>query len=340
MAWQRDDERRMTPYLSISIRGTGRAVPDQVLTNADLEKRLDTTDEWIRTRTGVRERRIASPEQSTLTLAVEASQKAIHDAGMIATDIDLILLATISPECPFPATACFLQEKLGIPNIPAFDISAACSGFVYAMINAAHFIHHGTYKNVLVVGAECMSRFTDYEDRGTCILFGDGAGAAVIGPGQKDGQGIYHCHMGADGTGAETICCPAGGARTPTSQQTLNDRGHFLKMRGREVYKFAVTKMQDVIGQAMASQGLRPEDIAMVIPHQSNLRIIESATQKLHFPAEKVYINIDRYGNTSGASVPVAMDEVLKDGKVKPGQWLLLVAFGAGLTWASALIKV
>jgi 3-oxoacyl-[acyl-carrier-protein] synthase-3 len=330
----------MTAYLSISIRGTGRAVPEQVLSNADLEKRLDTTDEWIVTRTGIRERRIATNGQSTLSLAVEASQEALEDAGLTAADLDLILCATISPEYPFPATACFLQERLGAKNVPAFDISAACSGFVYGVITAAHFIHQGTYRNVLVVGAECMSRFTDYEDRGTCILFGDGAGAAIIGPAARDGQGIYHCHMGADGGGAETICCPGGGAKEPASRRTVDERMHYLKMRGREVYKFAVTKMQEVIERAMASQNLTPDDVAMVVPHQSNLRIIESATQRLHFPPEKVYVNIDRYGNTSGASVPVAMDEVLKDGKVKPGQWLLLVAFGAGLTWASALIKL
>jgi len=330
----------MTTYLAISIRGTGRAVPDRVLSNADLERTLDTTDEWIVTRTGIRERRIVADGQSTLTLALEASEKALQDAGMRASDLDLILLATISPEYPFPATACFLQDKLGASNVPAYDISAACSGFVYGLINAAHFVHQGTYRNVLVVGAECMSRFTDYQDRGTCILFGDGAGAAIIGPAEQNGQGIYHCQLGADGSGAEMICCPGGGAREPASQRTVDQRMHFLKMRGREVYKFAVTKMQEVIEQAMASQNLGPDDIAMVIPHQSNLRIIESATQKLRFPPEKVYINIDRYGNTSGASVPVALDEVLRDGKVKRGQWLLLVAFGAGLTWASALIKV
>ncbi len=330
----------MKPYLSMSIRGTGRAIPDGVLTNADFAGRLDTSDEWIVTRTGIRERRVVNNGESTLTLAEQAARAALDDARLTPADLDLILCATISPEYPFPATACFLQHNLGITNIPAFDISAACSGFVYGTILAAHFVHRGTYRNVLVIGAECMSRFTDYEDRSTCILFGDGAGAAVIGPAQAGDQGIYHCQMGADGGGAATICCPAGGARQPASIQTVNDRLHYLKMKGREVYKFAVTKMQEVIEQAMASQGLGPDDIAMIIPHQSNLRIIESATQRLGMPPEKVYINIDRYGNTSAASVPVAMDEVLRAGSVKRGQWLLLVAFGAGLTWASALIKL
>ncbi len=324
----------------MSILGTGRAIPDVVLTNADFEKRVDTSDEWIVTRTGIRERRIVTDGQSTLTLAVEASQDALRNAGLTAQDIDLIVCATITPECPFPATACFLQESLGARKVPAFDLSAACSGFLYALDTAAHMVHQGTYRHALVVGVECMSRFTDYEDRATSILFGDGAGAVVIGRGRNGSQGIYHCLLGADGSGAATICCPAGGARLPASEQTVKERQHFLKMRGREVYKFAVSKMQEVIEGAMRSQNLGPGDLAIIIPHQSNLRIIESATERLGLPPEKVYINIDRYGNTSAASVPVALDEVMKDGKIKPGDWLLLVAFGAGLTWASILIKV
>jgi len=329
----------MSDHLAISIRGTGRALPGRVLTNADFEKMVDTSDEWIRTRTGILERRIVSDGQSTLTLAVDAAREALADARMAATDLDLIICATITPEYPFPATACFMQEQLGVPDIPAYDLSAACSGFVYALISAAHFVHQGTYQNVLVVGAECMSRFTDYTDRGTCILFGDGAGAAVIGPAQREGQGIYHNHMGADGKGAATILCPGGGARSPASRETVDQRLHSLRMNGREVYKFAVTKMQQVIHEAMTAQGLGPNDVAMIIPHQSNLRIIESAREKLRLPPEKVFVNIDRYGNMSGASVPVALDEVRKSGAVNPGQWLLLVAFGAGLTWASALIR-
>lgn len=330
----------MNQRLSIAVLGTGVGIPAGVLTNADLERRLDTSDEWIRTRTGIRERRIAAPEQSTLSLAEDASRAAIADAGLTPADIDLIVVATISPEYPCPATACFLQHRLGIEDVPAFDLSAACSGFVYALLSAANFVHLGAYRHALVVGAETMSRFTDYEDRATCILFGDGAGAAVIGPPKRHDQGIYYSAMGARGSGADSIIVPAGGAKEPATARTINERLHFLKMRGREVYKFAVVKMQEVIQEAMAAQGLGPNDVAMIIPHQSNLRIIESAAEKLGLPPERVYVNIDRYGNTSGASVPIAMHEVCRSGAVKPGDWLLLAAFGAGLTWASALIKL
>lgn len=330
----------MSPYLAIAIRGTGRAVPERVLSNADLEKMIETSNEWIITRTGIRERRIIAEDQSTLTLAVEASRKAMEAASLTPADIDLILVATITPEYPFPATACFLQQALGAGHVPAFDISGACSGFVYALNTAAHFVHRGTYRHVLIVGAESMSRFTDYQDRGTCILFGDAAGAAVIGPAQRGDQGIYHQLMGADGNGAPMIICPAGGAREPASRRTVDERMHYLKMRGREVYKFAVTKMQEVIQDALTARKLSPADIAMIIPHQSNLRIIESATEKLGLPPEKVYVNIERYGNTSGASVPVALDEVIRSGRVKPGDWVLLAAFGAGLTWATSLIRL
>ncbi|MBN1490106.1 MAG: ketoacyl-ACP synthase III [Phycisphaerae bacterium] len=326
--------------MSISILGTGRALPDHVLTNADLENRLDTNDEWIRTRTGIQERRIVAAHESTLTLATDAAKDALDDAGLSASDLDLIICATISSEYPFPATACLVQEALGVTEIPAFDLSAACSGFVYGVIQAAHFVHHGTYRHVLVIGAEAMSRFTDYEDRGTCILFGDGAGAAIIGPAQRDGQGIHHTIMGADGSGARMIICPGGGAKEPASRRTVDERMHFLKMRGREVYRFAVTRMQQVIRDAMAAQGLGPEDVAMIVPHQSNLRIIESATEKLGLPPEKVWVNIDRFGNMSGASIPVALDEVMETGRIKPGDWILLAGFGAGLTWASALIRM
>jgi 3-oxoacyl-[acyl-carrier-protein] synthase-3 len=330
----------MKTTLSMSILGTGRAVPGQVLTNADLERRLDTSDEWIRTRTGIRERRICGDGEGTLALATEASRQALADAGLTAADLDLIIFATITPEYPFPATACFLQDELGAGHIPAFDLSAACSGFVYALITAAHFVHQGTYRNVLVVSAECMSRFTDYEDRSTCILFGDGAGAAVIGPAERADQGVYYSMMGADGGGADMIVCPAGGSKEPASPKTVNERAHYLRMRGREVYKFAVTKMQEVIEETLVAGGIAADDVAMIIPHQSNLRIIESAQQRLGLSPERVYVNIDRYGNVSGASVAIALDEVRREGRLGAGDWLVLAGFGAGLTWASALIKL
>lgn len=330
----------MSCYLPISIRGTGRAIPDKVLTNDDFVKMLDTSDEWIRTRTGIRERHIAADGQSTVDLAAAAAQQAIENARIVPDDIDMIICATITPECITPATACFVQQRLGIARIPAFDVSAACSGFVYAMITASHFIGQGEVENVLIIGAECMSRFTDYTDRSTCILFGDGAGAAVIGRAQKEDQGIHYWDLGADGRLADVIITPAGGSRLPASHQTVEDKLHTLKMNGREVYKYVVVKMQEVIEQTMAAKELTPDDIAMVIPHQSNLRIIESATQKMGFPENKVFVNIDRYGNMSGASIGVALDEVMKGGFANPDQWIILAGFGAGMTWATALVKV
>lgn len=330
----------MSCYLPISIRGTGRSVPAKVLANSDFLQWVDTNDEWIVTRTGIRERRIVSDGQSTLDLAYEASVDAMNRAGLAPADIDLVICATVTPEHPMPATACFLQHRLGLRQVPAFDISAACSGFLYAFITAAQFVNQGNCRNVLVVAAECMSRYTDYTDRGTCILFGDGAGAVILGQAERKDQGVHHWLLACDGSGAEMIIVPAGGAKMPASTETVRDRQHFLKMNGRDVYKFAVHKMQEVIEQAMAAQKLGPADIAMVIPHQSNLRIIESATQKLGLSPDKVYVNIDRYGNTSAASVGIALDEVMKAGLVKSGQWLLLAAFGAGLTWGSALVKV
>ena len=322
------------------IRGMGHALPSRIMTNADFEKTLDTSDEWIRTRSGIRERRIAEPGENTLTLATAAARAAIADAGLTPADIDLIVLATCTPAYQIPSTACFVQAELGCRQIPAFDLSAACSGFVYALITATSLMTVGGYGNVLVIGAETMSAMTDFEDRGTCVLVGEGAVAALIGPEDNPVSGIYDHLLGADGTGARMIWMPAGGSAEPASLRTVNERLHYMKMRGREVYKFAVTKMIEVIQGAMQRGGLTIDEIAMVIPHQSNLRIIESAAQKLAIPAEKVAVNIDKYGNTSAASIPLAMEEAWRGGRIRRGDWVIIAGFGAGLTWGTALIRL
>lgn len=324
----------------MAIRGTGSAVPDRVMTNADFEKMIDTSDEWIRTRSGIRERRIRSDHEDTLSLARDASRQALDNAGLTPADIDLIVVATCTPVVPIPSTACFLQHALGCRTVPAFDVSAACSGFIYALATATNFLATGQYRNILVVGSETMSSVTDFEDRGTCILLGDGAGAAIISPADNQTSGIYDIFLAADGSGAEMIWVPAGGSREPASDKTLSERLHFLKMKGREVYKFAVTRMQEVIHNALTAGGLSAGDLALVIPHQSNLRIIESATEKLGFPPEKVAVNIDKFGNTSAASIPLALDEARRAGRIKTGDWILLAGFGAGLTWGSILIRL
>jgi len=322
------------------IRGMGSALPSRVVTNADFEKTLDTSDEWIRTRSGIRERRFAGPGENTLTLASQAARQALANGGVSAEEIDLIVVATCTPAYPLPATACFLQADLGCRHVPAFDLSAACSGFVYALVTAGCLMHSGGYANALVVGAETMSAFTDFEDRGTCVLLGDGAGAAVTSPADNPISGIYDQELGADGTGARLIWVPAGGSAEPAGIKTCNERLHYMKMKGRDVYKFAVIKMQEVLASAVQRAGISMEDVKLVIPHQSNLRIIESAAEKLGLPEHKVAVNIDRYGNTSAASIPLAMEEAWVSGRIGRGDWVLLAGFGGGLTWGTALLRL
>lgn len=324
--------------LPVRLLGTGRAVPSRVMTNDDFAKYLDTSDEWILERTGIRERRVAADGETTAPLATAAGRAALEESGVDPKEIDLIICATITPEVPFPATSCFVQRDLGCVNAAAFDISAACSGFIFSLITASKFLQGGTWRTALIIGAECMSRFSDYQDRSTCILFGDGAGAAVIRRANlADGKGLLHSRMHADGRGADLLYVPAGGTRRPASEQTVAERQHYLRMHGREIYKFAVSRMQEIIEQTLCEAGIKPEQVDMVIPHQSNLRIIESARVKIGWPAEKMLINIDRYGNTSAASIGIGLDEVRKAGRIHEGDLILLVAFGAGLTWASAL---
>ncbi|RKY23071.1 MAG: 3-oxoacyl-ACP synthase [Planctomycetota bacterium] len=323
-----------------TITGFGSAAPERVMTNHDLEKILDTSDEWIAKRTGIKERRIVSDGETTSMLATRAAKNALASAKIQADELDLIVCGTVSPDMPFPASACFVQDAIGAKNIPAFDLSAACSGFVYGLTTASQFVETGKYEKVLVIGADCLSRVADFTDRGSCILFGDGAGAVVLEPTSEPDKGVVHTVMGADGSGWDFIHVPGGGTRHPTTHETVDEKLHYVKMRGRDVYKFAVDKMQWLLGDCMEKCGLGVDDVDMVIPHQVNIRIIESATSKYNFPMDKVYVNIDRYGNTSAASIPLAMDEAVKKGAVGPGSTVIIVAFGAGLTWAGATIKL
>ncbi len=330
----------MLDRLPITIRGVGCAVPERVVTNDEFARTLDTSDEWIRTRSGIRERRIAGPGENTLTLAAAASRRALASAGIEPGEIDLIIVATCTPYMPLPATACFLQQELGCRQVAAFDLAAACSGFVYAFSIASRMVATGGCRNALVVGAETLSSITDFQDRSVCVLLGDGAGAAVVGPAGNGTSGIYHQQLGADGSGAQLIWVPAGGSAEPATARTVNERLHYMRMKGREVYRFAVTKMQEVILEAVRQTGISPEDLALIIPHQSNLRIIESAAERLGVPMSRVAVNIDRYGNTSAASIPLALAEAWEQGRVRTGDWVLMAGFGAGLTWGSILMRL
>ncbi|MGE0481075.1 MAG: beta-ketoacyl-ACP synthase III [Phycisphaerae bacterium] len=325
--------------LPIEIVGTGASVPEQVVTNHDFAKRMDTSDEWIIQRTGIHERRFASQQESTLTFAAEAGRRALADAGVTPDQVGLIIAATFTADHTLPALACQVQAALGCNRAAAFDLNAACSGFVYAMTMAATHLHNGLADYALIIGAETMSRVTDMEDRATCVLFGDGAGAAVLRRSADPARGLLAGRLGADGSRAELIWVPAGGTREPASLRTVNERLHYVRMKGREVYKFAVTQMERLIADTLADAEIETDDVALFIPHQSNLRIIESAIQKLGIPESRVLINIQRYGNTSAASVALALDEARRGDRIRAGDRVLIVAFGAGLTWASALLR-
>jgi len=322
---------------SVGIIGTGKYVPDRILTNRDLEGMVETNDEWIVTRTGIKERRLASEAQATSDLAYEASLKAIAAAGLTAEDIDLIIVATITPDMFFPSTACLLQEKLGAKQAAAFDLSAACSGFIYSLATASSMISSGLYKHVLVVGAETLSRITDYTDRNTCILFGDGAGAVVLGE-VPEGRGFRSFELGADGAGGDLLKVSGGGSRMPASAQSVADKQHYLYMAGNEVFKFAVRVMGNAAEAALAKAGMSKEDVDFLVPHQANIRIIQSALNRLNLSEEKCIINLDKYGNVSAASIPIALAEAVEQGRVNEGDKLLLVGFGGGLTWGSSVV--
>ncbi|HEY4330446.1 MAG TPA: beta-ketoacyl-ACP synthase III [Phycisphaerae bacterium] len=329
------------PRYGAQIAGTGCVLPERRLTNADLEKLVDTTDDWIVQRTGMRERRIAGPGETTASLGTIAAKRALEDARLSPEDIDLIILGSLTPDMLTPSTACLVQHGLGIKrHIGAFDLNAACSGFVYSVATAAQFIQNGSMKHVLVIGSETLSKVIDYTDRNTCILFGDGAGAAVLSRVDDPAAGMQSFHLGANGDGAQFIQIPGGGSLHPCTATTIAEKMHYLKMNGREVYKFAVHQMTESLRMGMESCNLTAETVKLVVPHQVNQRVIDSATEKMGFPKEKVFINIDRYGNTSAASVPIALDEARKAGRCGNGDWIIMVAFGAGLTWAAATIKL
>jgi 3-oxoacyl-[acyl-carrier-protein] synthase-3 len=327
----------MTPPQPVGFLGLEFYVPQRVMTNAELAKLVETSDDWIRTRTGISERRIAAEGENTSDLGLKAALAALSDAKLEATDLGLIIVATMTPDMPCPSTACLLQAKLGAPQAAATDVAAACSGFLYGLVMGQQFVAGGLYKHVLVVGAEILSRVVDWTDRGTCVLFGDGAGAAIIG---RTEQGkILSTVLGSDGTKADLLKVPGGGSAQPASAQSVQERAHFLKMNGGEVFKYAVRGMSDAAHAAIEKAALKPEQIACVVPHQANVRIIEAVVNRAGIPLEKVFLNVDRYGNMSAASTIVALCEAVKEGRIKKGDYVLLVVFGAGLTWGAAVIQ-
>lgn len=325
---------------SVIIAGVGSYAPERVLTNAELSKIVDTSDEWIRTRSGIGERHIAAANEATSDMAIHAAQRALADAKVQASDIDLLIIATCTPDLPLPSTACIVQHKLGIPaHATCFDIVAACSGFLYALEIAYGQLLTNRYKRALIIGAEKLSSFTDWTDRTTCVLFGDAAGAAVLTKVDTNGIGILGSDLGADGEFVDNLYVPAGGSRCPASNQSVDSRSHFIKMNGREVFKSAVRVMETVAREMLEQHKLAPDQINLVIPHQANIRIIEALAGNLGIPMERVCVNLDRYGNTSSASIPLALDEARRSGRLKPGDLTLLVAFGAGLTYGAALVR-
>lgn len=323
---------------SVGILGIGHYVPEKIITNFDMEKMVDTSDEWITERTGIKQRHVAAPEQATSDMSLIAAQRALEDAGVSAEEIDLIILGTASPDYEFPSTACLVQARLGAKNAAAFDLAAGCSGFVYSLAVATGMIRSGIYNKVLIIGAETLSRIMNWQDRNTCVLFGDGAGAAVVGE-VEDGYGVLGIDMGADGNGGRHLYQPGGGSRHPASAETVANKDHTIHMNGQEVFKFAIQIMGKTAKRALEDAGLRPEDLDMLFPHQANLRIIKSAAKRLKMPMDKVWVNVDKYANTSAASIPIALCEAQAAGMLKKGQNIILDGFGAGLTWAAIILK-
>ncbi|MDD2763880.1 MAG: ketoacyl-ACP synthase III [Opitutaceae bacterium] len=325
---------------SIVILGTGSCAPTKIVSNHDLAKVVDTSDEWIVTRTGIRERHIAGQHEPTSELAARAASAAIADARLTAADIDLVVLATVTPDMPMPSTACAVQRKLGISErAMCFDLNAACTGFLYALDVARSLMAAGHHRHALVIGAEKLSSFLDWQDRSTCVLFGDGAGAVVLGQASEPGRGILGCYLGAEGVDPSLLCIPGGGCLHPASAHSVEHRQHYVKMKGREIFKMAVRVMAGAAREILEQHGLTADQITWVIPHQANLRIIETLAKDLALPLDRFIINLDRYGNTSSASIPIALDEARRAGRIHPGEISLLVAFGGGLTYGSALIR-
>jgi 3-oxoacyl-[acyl-carrier-protein] synthase-3 len=324
---------------SVIILGTGTYVPERVVTNDDMAQIVETSDEWIRTRTGICERRLAAEHETTSYMASEAAKKAISAAGVDREEIDLVIVATMTPDMPFPSTACLVQNKVGLRKVTAFDVQAACSGYVYALNIASSMLRAGSYTKALIIGAEKTSPILDFQDRTTCVLFGDGASAAVLGTSDEPDVGILGSLGGADGSNPELLYQPGGGTAMPASADSILARKHFLKMNGKEIFKLAVRVMEQASLQILEKHGYETKDVDLVIPHQANMRIIESLAKRMGIPMERFHNNLDRYGNTSAASVGIALDEAIRNGRLKSGNLLLMVAFGAGLTWGASLVK-
>lgn len=326
----------MSRYAAIT--GWGMAVPEQVLTNADLEKMVDTSDEWIRTRTGIVERRISGPDEYTSVLATSAGRAAMERAGVSPDEVDLVIVATCTPDCPIPSTACAVQARLGLPRAGAFDVAAACSGFVYGLSVATSMIRGGGHRTILLIASDLLSRAVNWKDRNTCILFGDGAGAVVV-QATEEPLGLLSSVLRSDGEHEGLMIVEAGGTRLPITHDLIEEDRHCVVMQGREVFKYAVRGLVESSHQAIADAGLTMDDIRLVIPHQANFRIIDALIKRLELPPERVVINIERYGNTSGASVPIALNEAAEAGRLHKGDYVLLTAFGAGFAWASAVVR-
>lgn len=328
----------MSQSIQAGIIGIGSAVPDRIITNADLEKIVDTNDEWIVNMTGISERRCADDDKATSDYAILAAQKALDSAGITADELDLILLATVTPDMPFPATASIVQNAIGAKDVPAFDLSAGCSGWVYGLTVANAFVSSGFYRNVMVVGADVLTRVTNWTDRSTCVLFGDGAGAGIVGR-VEEGFGFKSFTLGSDGSSSDVLKIPAGGSKTPCTAENVVNHENKIYMNGREVFKFAVKIQGEAILQTLEKIGMTADELDLVVPHQANIRIIDSAIKRLGIPKEKFYVNLHKYGNTSAASIPIAVDEALAEGRIKKGDVVAVVGFGAGLTWGAGVMK-
>lgn len=322
----------------VGIAAVGSYVPARVLTNFDLEKSVDTSDEWIRTHSGIRERRIAAPDEATSDLSIRAARAALESAHWPAEDLDLIVVCSVTPDMFFPSTASLVQHAIGATRAGAFDLQVGCTGFIYGLVMAASGIAAGGFRSVLLIAAECLSRITDWNDRSTCVLFGDAAGAALLRP-MPAGRGLLAFDLGNEGSGADKLMVPAGGSRLPASEETVANREHYLRMQGHDVFKFAVRVMVESSHTVLARAGLSIDDVNLVVPHQANVRIIDAATKRLGISPEKVFMNLDRYGNTSAATIPLALDEALQAGRIQEGDVVLCVSFGAGLSWAAAVLR-
>jgi len=328
----------MSSRVRVGIAGTGSYLPERVVTNDDLALIVDTSDEWIRQRTGIGERRHVEPGQNTSDLSYEAAKNALEQAGMNAEDLDMIVVGTVTPDCPMPSVACRIQQRLGAKKAGAMDVNAACTGFLTALHTAEAFVASGRSKNVLAIGAESLSRFVDFTDRGSCILFGDGAGAAIVSRFEDCQQGeILETRLGSDGSGYDFIHMPMGGAEFSPHSPDYRIEDHYIKLKGRDVYRFAVTKMAEMI--ETVTEGIDRDEVALVVPHQVNQRIIDAALERMGWDSDRCFVNIEKYGNTSAASVPIALDEAHREGRLTKGKYIVLVAFGAGLTWGATLLR-